>query len=318
MHWHGFDLAPSFGVHEIAYDSRINNNVVNGQNIEHFARDVSLDVSAPPLSRIFDAPKWMGRGKGAKIKHVIEPRVTYRYVTGIEDFNNVVRFDDTDILTNTNEVEYSLTNRLLAKDSNGNVSEVLSWQLWYKRYLDPTFGGAVIPGQTNVLMSTVDLTGIPFLDRARNQSPVVSVLRYQSNLNLEWRADYDPVQHGIIDSGISVDRRVKQLFASLGDYLLKSNPLLGAPGSNQLRGQITYGGDNRRGWNYGFSAFYDYRLGVLQFAQSQVTYNTDCCGISVQYRRFDFGTRNENQFRVAFAVSNIGSVGTLRKQDRIF
>lgn len=318
LHWHGFDVAPSFGLHEIAYDSRITNHVVSGQNVEHFARDVSLDMSLPPLSRIFNAPKWMGRGKGAKIKHVIEPRVTYRYVTGIEDFNNVVRFDDTDILSNTNEVEYSLTNRLMAKDSNGNVSEVLSWQLWYKRYLDPTFGGAVIPGQTNVLMSTVDLTGIPFVDGARHQSPVVSVLRYQSNMNVEWRADYDPVQHGIIDSGISVDRRVRQVFVSLGDYLLKSNPLLSAPGSNQLRGQVTYGNDNRRGWNYGFSAFYDYRLGVMQFAQSQVTYNTDCCGFSLQYRRFDFGTRNENQFRVAFAVSNIGSVGTLRKQDRIF
>jgi len=146
----------------------------------------------------------------------------------------------------------------------------------------------------------------------------VSVLRYQSNVNLEWRADYDPVQHGIIDSGINVDRRIKQLFVSLGDFLLKSNPLLSAPGSNQLRGNITYGGDNRRGLNVGLSAFYDYRLGAMQFIQSQVTYNTDCCGFSVQYRRFNFGTRDENQFRVAFAVSNIGSVGTLRKQDRIF
>ena len=318
VHWNGFDLAPSFGIHEIAYDSNITTTHVTGENVEHFARDVMLDISAPPLSRIFDAPKWMGRGKGAKVKHVIEPRVTYRYVTGIEDFNQVIRFDDTDILSNTHEVEFSLTNRLLAKDSNGNVSEVLSWQLWYKRYLDPSFGGAVIPGQANVLMSAVDLTGIPFVDGLRRQSPVVSVLRYQSNMNVEWRADYDPVRKGIIDSGINVDRRVKQVYVSLGDYLLKSNPVIGAPGSNQLRGQITYGGDNRRGWNYGFSAFYDYRLGVMQFAQSQVTYNTDCCGISVQYRRFSFGERNENQFRVAFAISNIGSVGTLRKQDRIF
>jgi len=318
VHWHGFDLAPSFGIHEIVYDSSITTAHVTGDNIEHFARDVSLDLSVPALARIFNAPTWMGRGKGARVKHVIEPRATYRYVTGIEDFNQVVRFDDSDILSNTHEVEFSLTNRLLSKDSNGNVSEVLSWQLWYKRYLDPTFGGTVIPGQRNVLESTVDLTGIPFLDQPRRQSPVVSVLRYQSNLNLEWRTDYDPVRGGIIDSGVNVDRRIKQLFVSLGDYLLKSNPLLQTPGSNQLRGQVTYGGDNRRGWNYGFSAFYDYRQGVLQFAQSQVTYNSDCCGFSVQYRRFDFGTRNENQFRVAFAVSNIGSVGTLRKQDRIF
>lgn len=318
VHWHGFDVAPSVGIHEVAYDSSITSTHVTGDNLQHFARDVSVDISAPPLSRIFDAPKWMGRGKGSKVKHVIEPRVAYRYVSGVNDVNSVIRFDDTDILSNAHEVEFSLTNRLLAKDVAGNVTEVLSWQLWYRRYLDPTFGGTVIPGQRNVLMSTVDLTGVPFLDEARRQSPVVSVLRYQSNLNLEWRTDYDPVRTDFIDSGISLDRRVKQVFISVGDFLLKSNPLLAAPGSNQLRGQVTYGNDNRRGWNYGFSAFYDYRQGVLQFAQTQVTYNTDCCGFSVQYRRFDFGVRNEDQFRVAFAVSNIGSVGTLRKQDRIF
>ena len=44
----------------------------------------------------------------------------------------------------------------------------------------------------------------------------------------------------------------------------------------------------------------------------------DCCGLSVQYRRFSFGTRNENQFRVAFAIANIGSFGTLKRQERIF
>ena len=33
---------------------------------------------------------------------------------------------------------------------------------------------------------------------------------------------------------------------------------------------------------------------------------------------FALGNRNENQFRVAFAVANIGSFGTLRRQERIF
>ena len=56
----------------------------------------------------------------------------------------------------------------------------------------------------------------------------------------------------------------------------------------------------------------------MQFATTQVTYNTGCCGISLQYRRFSFGTRNENQFRVAVAIANIGSFGTLRRQERIF
>jgi LPS-assembly protein len=49
-----------------------------------------------------------------------------------------------------------------------------------------------------------------------------------------------------------------------------------------------------------------------------VTYNTDCCGFSVQYHRYNIGTTDRSQLRIAFAVANIGSFGTLRKQDRMF
>ncbi len=63
---------------------------------------------------------------------------------------------------------------------------------------------------------------------------------------------------------------------------------------------------------------YDYRINQLQYATTQVTYNSDCCGISVQHRRLSFGTRNENQFLVSFSVANIGSFGTLRKQEKLF
>jgi len=104
---------------------------------------------------------------------------------------------------------------------------------------------------------------------------------------------------------------------SLGHYDLHTDPVL-APSANQFRGLISYGNENRRGWSYGFQAFYDYRKGLLQYSQAQVTYNTDCCGFSVQYRRFSIATRNENQFRIAFAVSNIGSFGTLKRQEKIF
>ena len=77
-----------------------------------------------------------------------------------------------------------------------------------------------------------------------------------------------------------------------------------------------FGDANRRGWNVGAVSVYDYKMSVMQYATGQVTYNTDCCGLSVQYRRV--GIRGENQWRVAFSVANIGSFGTLRKQDRIF
>jgi LPS-assembly protein len=155
------------------------------------------------------------------------------------------------------------------------------------------------------------------LNGLRHQSPIVSILRVQTRVGLEWRSDYDPVRHAFVNSGMSVDARFRKIYASLGNYSVNTDPVL-VPSSHQIRGQIQYGGDNQRGWNYGFATFYDYKLGLLQFSQAQITYNTDCCGFSVQYRRFNVATRGENQFRIAFAIANIGSFGTLRKQERIF
>ena len=91
-----------------------------------------------------------------------------------------------------------------------------------------------------------------------------------------------------------------------------------SPRANQIRGLVVVGQPNKRGWSTAFSAIYDFRQEVMRFATTQVTYNLGCCGISFQYRRFGFSTRQENQFRVAFAIANIGTFGTLKKQERLF
>jgi LPS-assembly protein len=338
FHWQGFNIAPSFGIRETSYGSSITGGRLSGANIFRSTREASVDLTLPSLARVYDGPKWFGsKVFGEKVKHVIEPRVTYRYVTGIDqqaqceeqtgsearkcvqvsDFSRIIRFDSAELLTNTNEVEFSLANRLLGKDAGGSVRDVLSWQVRYKRYFDPTFGGAVVAGARNVLQTSADLTGFAFINGPRSQSPVVSVLRIQSKAGLEWRADYDPARPGFVNSGVSADGRFSKILIVAGHYNLKTDPVL-APSANQFRGQIAYGGDNKRGWSFGFSAFYDYRLGVLQYSQTQVTYNTDCCGFSVQYRRFSIPTFSDNTFRVAFAISNIGSVGNLKRQERIF
>ena len=174
-----------------------------------------------------------------------------------------------------------------------------------------------MPGQRNVIESSSDLSAFAFLNGYRNQSPVVSSLRLQSKVGLEWRTDYDPVRHGFVNSGLTMDGRYKKVAVALGHNSVKADPIL-APSANQFRGQITLGNENRRGFNTGFSAYYDYRKGVLQYSQTQVTYNTDCCGFSVQYRRFNFNVIADNQFRVAFAIANIGSFGGSAASENAF
>ena len=56
----------------------------------------------------------------------------------------------------------------------------------------------------------------------------------------------------------------------------------------------------------GFEAIYDYKNGYVQYTTSQVSYNTDCCGLSFQIHRVNIpNVRVDNYFRVAFAVANI-------------
>ena len=285
------------------------------------AREFKVDLVAPSFGRVFNRKSWLGD----KVKHVIEPRATYEYVTGIgQDFNKVIRFDQTDLLSNTNQVTFSLTNRLYAKRGD-DVSEIFSWSLSGARYFDPTFGGAIIPGQRNVLLSQIELTPFAFLDGPRTYSPIVSALRAQPKWNIafEWRTDYDPARHGIVASTASADWRKtlphtdKDFFISVGQTEVHSDTTL-LPSENQTRASLGIGNSTRRGWNAAFVAVYDNKVGILDFAIMQATYNTDCCGFSVQLVRYDFGTRDETQYRFAFAVANLGSFGTLKRQERLF
>jgi LPS-assembly protein len=312
--WKGFRLLPSFSVRETHYGERFDRGRVVGRNLLRNAREIAVEFVPPSLARLFEGPKWLGD----QVKHVVEPRLLFRHASGISNFDDLIRIDETELLANTTEAEISLTNRLYAK-RRGEVHEVISWQLWQRRYFDPDFGGAVVAGRRNVVVSSATLTPFAFLDRPRHYSPVVSVLRLNpsARFGLEWRSDYDPLRGKLVNGGLSADARFSDYFVSIGHNFVRSSPLL-TPGANQFRGLLGIGNENRRGWNAAFSAIYDYRLGVMQFATTQVTYNTECCGFSVQYRRFGFGTRNENQFRVAFSVANIGSFGTLKRQERLF
>lgn len=317
--WGDIQIVPTFGVRETFYGSSFESNqpytspIVTGQNLLRSSRTVSVDLILPSLERIFDSPKWMGE----KVKHVIEPRITYKDVSGINNFDRILRFDETDLLSNTNQVEFSLTNRLLAKDKAGTVKELLVWQLWYDRYFDPTFGGAVLPNVRNVIASEIDLTGFAFLDGYRHDSPIVSDLRLQSKVNFEWRTDYDLERHQIVNSSISVDGRFDQFYWNVGHTDINTNPIL-FPKSDQMNAGIRYGKSNRRGWNYGGNVAYDFGQHQATYWQVQATKNTDCCGFSVRYLRLAFGTTDRSEFQFAFSVSNIGTVGTLKKQDRIF
>src|SRR5208282_2384428 len=138
--------------------------------------------------------------------------------------------DATDVLTNTNEVEYSVVNRIYAKRLESDRKdcdvpamsalviggppqvgavpwelparpdalpcasgprEILSWEIGQKYFFDPTFGNALVAGQRNVFTTTADFTGIAFLDSERRFAPIISRLRVETSPRTNTEWDLD-------------------------------------------------------------------------------------------------------------------------------
>jgi LPS-assembly protein len=315
LRWKAFNLIPSFTFHETFYGQSFENgNRVTSQHLTRTAPETNLELIMPTVERIFNRKTFLGD----KLKHTLETRANYKRVTSVNRFAETLRFDPIDLLSNTNELEVSAINRFYSKKGT-EVREILDWEIFQKRYFDPTFGGAIVPGQRNLVLSSLQLTGYSFLDGARSYSPIVSILRGnpKGGIGFTWETDYDPLLKRFVNSIFSADIRINRYFISAGSDQVRPDPVISPP-ANQFRSTFGYGDPNRKGWNAAFSMVYDYRLARLDFGIAQTTYNTDCCGISFQIRHFNFGTRDENQYLVSFSIANIGSVGNLKKQERLF
>jgi LPS-assembly protein len=314
----GFELVPNLTVHATHWgDSLAKTSLVNQASLFRGAADATIDFIPPSIERIFPAPKWLGE----KIKHVVEPRVTYRYVDGVNDFNRTIRFDQTELLSDTNQLKLAIVNRFYVKNKQGQVNEILNWEVAQERYFDPTFGGALIPGQANIFSVTEDLTPFTFITQPRRYSPINSIVRLNpaGRFNVDWRMDYDPFFKRITNDTVSAGYRFKtNYFASASYREVSQDPTLIQGYASQLSSSFGYGGSLRKGWNAAFTSYYDIHKQQLEYFFTQLTYNTDCCGFNLQFRRFAFGLRNENQYLFSFVIANMGSFGNLRRQDRIF
>ncbi len=375
LHFHEWSLRPALTLHETYYTERFVNGVAVEDPTNRQALEASVEVRPPVLEKVFDK-EFFGR----KWKHVIEPRIVYRYVTGVNDFANVLHFDERDILSNTHEVEYGFVTRLYAKGKpsqtedcekpmtglavgaaapeqtvpwqrNSNLDippcapgpqtkEVVTWQVDQKYFLDPTFGGDLVPGQRNVFTTTEDLTGIAFATQARHLSPLVSrlVADTSSRTNTEWDLDYDFQLKRVNASTLMVNHSMGPFTIGGGDAFLQipqTNNSTAAPSEGtcdaatpkvqvtckfqQFRVALGYGSLTRRGLSAATSIGFDTEVRQLQFATAQTTYNWDCCGLTLEYRRYAIANvRNENLFRFTFSLANIGSFGNLRKQERLY
>ncbi len=324
----GFTVTPSIGVRSTFYSDSLDpiQRVVTGQNLFRNYADLQIDVRPTALAKVFrhkDGSPWF--------KHIIEPFIEYRRIEGIDEFDRTLRVDERDLVAETNEIAFGISNSFLVKRTNGEgtapqIHEWLNLTLTQKYFFDPTFGGALREDQRNQFFPINTLAGFAFGSFQRDTSPlnVKARLRPTQNIFADLRLNYDTKYHDfrdfIVGAGIS-----KGIFSvsqswfytrriAVDEFRFDPSTLPG----NQIDFSAFLGNPSKGPYG-GFTVSYDLRDklfngGIRDRRLINLTTSAgwawDCCSLNVQTITFNAGLRDENRIVFAFTLKGIGSFGT--------
>jgi LPS-assembly protein len=371
----GWSFLPEVALRDTAYTTsqtptltgpfitpKISHSALNRTDIE-----ASIDIRPPALVRDYELAFWH-----RELRHVIEPELNYRFVGGIgAHARNVLLFDTTDIASNVNEAGFSLTQRFYlrpdgekpcsakAKEASDKQAggdpdatadaqttavcpsaprEWATWEIAQEYFIDPNFGGAIIPGRRNVFDATLDLMAPTFLTSARNIAPITSRIRFEAidNLRIQWDLAYDTIAGQLAADNVFAGYSFGRTTLGIGHALLNAVDDKLLPGatpftlarfstlkSQQVQPYLEIGKPSGNGLNLAVNGGYDFVQHTVQYGGVQAVYNWNCCGLAMGYRRFELGTigstsRDETQWLYSFTLANFGAVGDIRRSNSVF
>ncbi|MDX6710282.1 MAG: LPS-assembly protein, partial [Blastocatellia bacterium] len=229
----GWSATATAGVRGTYYSNTIDptTRLILGKDLTRAYSEFEFDVRPPALQRAY-------RHKDGSFffRHVIEPYIIYRNISGISDYRNTILFDYVDAIADTSEIEYGISNRFYTRRSTENVSgkppetagrkvplssqpyEALTITVRGKYFFDPTFGGALIPGQRNQFYPIDTFSGFSYGGVPRRFSPINLETRYRPRRTLEAdvRLDFDVSSPGLRDLSVAfgLNRHLFQFYQS--------------------------------------------------------------------------------------------------------
>ena len=262
---------------------------VLSRNVTRSYGEFELDVRPPAFAKDFH------RGGGTFFfRHVIEPYMVYRKISGINNFDRIIRFDYIDAIADTNEIEFGIANRFFTRRSTENVSDVsvtaingenrtplssqpyeaLTITLRGKYFFDPLFGGALLTNNRNQFYPINTLSGFVYGGVPRRFSPINVDARYRPRRDLfvDVRSDLDTHGGGMrsLSTTFGLSKPLIQIFQSF--YYTRAIELVGSlerfvdergfePGT--VRGSqwspSVFLGNREQGFFGGASFFFDFQ-----------------------------------------------------------
>lgn len=261
------------------------------ESIDRIYGSAAVDVVGPSVSRVFDG----GFGRYDKIKHLIEPRMQYFYLTSPTDVTLLPVFDEIDSTPrDANLVRFVLANRLLGRDREGvGTRELGSLELSQDYSFDAplNFGDGLQTSQLSALGLTLRVTPT-------------------AGTGFDARVSYDHLFGNLRSSSLAASAQGPLGMLNLTWYQ-SFNPRTGDRLSSQVRSMVTY---RRSGFPLDLSVqlAYDIVRSELGDQRYGLNYQGSCWNISAVYRDTRLGAFPTREFLIVIGLKGVGALPEIK------
>jgi LPS-assembly protein len=270
--------------------------------------DLKADVTGPVLSRVYTAAP--DNGYAERFKHLIEPRVSLQWLSPFDRIDEVVksRIDNVDQLVGgTTTLSYSLTNRVLARRKRAggasDVREILSVVLAQTYY---TNAAAAAADPNNVNLTVYPFTPLTLSVITTPDDGVRADFRME--LDPQFRQPREYRASGMVTRGLT------QVTAGWSKRMvIEGLPFFGPAQATHFLNAAAALSDRDRRIGGRYEMYYNLKLGTFAEDRMLVYYNSQCCGIAVDYRNTRpgqgsvFSLPGNRTLNLIFTLAGIGS-----------
>ncbi len=266
----------------------------------------SVQLAGPKFERIFETPE---NSYAARFKHLIEPEAAWDYRKSDDLFELVNRFDRYDSSTLANDISIGFVNRLLAKRyrdgvEESSVTDVITWRIQQSFYFDPLAGAY----DSSYNSSSFEETEV-------EKSPIRSDFRFtpSESVNGDWTMEWDPDER--LFTSIRTGFRFGDRFANRQFHFNWSRRARRVGGEESE--EVDASSYLRAGTDFfptevirtGLDINYDITERQLSNLRLRADFLFQCCGLNVEWIRYDLGGRKENMFHFGITLGGITSFG---------
>ncbi len=286
-------MTPSVGGRETWYSKRYTDDR-RGFEAESISRSyyrAGLDFVGPSFSRIFK----LENEKGTRIKHLIEPRIEYHYLSDPgSDASSIPVFDEVDSAINTNRLKFTLSNRLYTRSNRStSAAEVLSLDLFQEYSFDrPLSYGA--DGKTS------------------QRGPYGAALRFTptKGATVDARTSLDAISHKL--RSLSLSTTLYRTSYNTGFTWYEGySATTGERTSSQA--QVRFG-LNKADFplKFDMQVAYDIQKQSMQQQRFSVGYTGSCWGVRAEYRNLQSAYYPARDYRIIFSLKGIGDLPVIK------